>query len=216
MLFLLFILLINVGCATTEVLSPQSSQIKEVLRKDIHKGNYYLVKKGDSFFSIARKLDTTVDDLIKENNLKKTSTIRPGDILFIPSTPRFREDKLLFLWPVKGKIINYFGEKISNKINKGIEIQTKDNETVKSSADGKVTFRDYLKGYGNTVIIKHSKNLSTVYTNLSDVSVKNGDYVKRGQAIGRVGKDLHTGIYLLHFEVRNIWRAENPLIYLRK
>lgn len=176
---------------------------------------YYLVKKGDSLWSIAKKFNTTIKALIYENKIKSPDTIAIGTKLTIPANESSK-NKLLFHWPVRGKIVSCFGEKINNKVNKGIEIETREREVVRSSAGGQVTFSNYIKGYGHTVIIKHPKNLSTVYSNLTNVFVEEKTFVKEGDAIGKTGKDNRSGLHILHFEIRENYRAENPLAYLKK
>lgn len=217
MFFLLLILLLNTSCVSTHALKSSRYSSKESIPEIISTkkdANYYTVKKGDTLWSIARRFNTTIDRLTIENNIKKDRTLIIGDKLLIPLLRRYKENKLLFLWPTKGKIVTYFGEKINNKLIKGIQIQTKENTVVKSSAKGKVTFNNYLKGYGNTIIVKHPSNLFTIYANLSESFVKENDYVKKGEVIGKTGKDLRKGVYLLHFELRKNHKAENPLAYL--
>jgi len=232
-LFIL-LLLLNIGCISTSVLEnsynypprtntipiPEKTGQIPLARQPINK-NYYIVKRNDTLFSIARKFNLRIEKLMEANKLNKNSILIAGTKLAIPysfsSTKTYsdRENKVLFSWPVQGKIINYFGENINNKKNKGIEIQTKENTYVLASAEGKVTFSDYIKGYGKTIIIKHYNDISTVYTNLSTILVKDGNYVKRGQAIAKAGKDLHRGIIILHFEIRKGYKAQNPLVYLK-
>jgi len=235
-LFLL-LLLLNAGCISTSVLEsnynypanirkiPSSSKDKtqtpfkpnEQIREI-----YYIVKRNDTLLSIARKFGIKTEDLMRANGLNRNSILAVGRKLTIPDSysgvetyANTERNKILFLWPVQGKIVNYFGENVNNKKNKGIEIQTKENTYVHASANGKVTFSNYIKGYGKTIIIKHYNDISTVYTNLSKLLVKDGDYVKKGQIIAKAGKDLHRGINLLHFEIRKGYKAQNPLVYLK-
>ncbi len=224
--FLLFLVILYNGCISREELtsshyssSYQPSKVNTFYRGyKTQKNIYYVVKKGDSLWSIAKKYNVKIEDLMRENNISYPATLKVGTKLVIPLNPLYKRDygikKSLFLWPVEGRIITYFGEKINNKKNKGIEIETEENIPVKAAEKGKVTFSDYIKGYGKTVIIRHYNNISTVYTNLSKILVKEGDYVEKGKAIGIVGKDSQKNIGLLHFEVRKSYKAQNPLIYL--
>ncbi|OPX29389.1 MAG: hypothetical protein B1H08_03975 [Candidatus Omnitrophica bacterium 4484_171] len=234
-LFLL-LLLLNAGCISTSILENSYNYPANVRKTPSSENKtqtplrpggqirkiYYIVKKNDTLFSIARKFGIRTEDLMRANGLKKNSTLVVGRKLIIPNSypgidtyANGRENKILFLWPVQGKIVNYFGENVNNKKNKGIEIQTKENTYVRASANGKVTFSNYIKGYGKTIIINHYNDISTVYTNLSKILVKDGNYVKKGQIIAKAGKDLHRGINLLHFEIRKGYKAQNPLVYLK-
>ena len=225
---LFFIVFFGTGCVSTTVLttSEYTPPHKETPKtttpyayKTEKKEVYYIVKKGDSLFSIAKKFNISVKTLMEKNNLSSPRMLKAGTKLIIPSQPIHNKyltttNKLLFLWPVQGKIITHFGEKINNKRIKGIEIATQKKDIVKACERGKVTFSSYIKGYGKTVIIKHTDDISTVYTNLSEILVQEGAYVKRGQIIGKVGKDPQRNIYLLHFEIRKGYKTQNPLLYL--
>jgi len=235
--FLLLLLFLNIGCISTSVLEnsynyPAKAQKTTALEEKVQtsfrlnkpdRRIYYVIKRNDTLFSIARKFNVRIEDLTKANGLNVNSTLVVGRKLTIPNsyypaknTYANTGNKTLFLWPVQGKIINYFGENVNNKKNKGIEIQTKENTYVHASANGKITFSNYIKGYGKTIIIKHYNDIFTVYTNLSKILVKDGDYVKKGQIIAKAGKDLHRGINILHFEIRKGYKARNPLVYLKR
>ena len=84
---------------------------------------------------------------------------------------------------------------------------------IKASGDGRVTFRGRKGGYGNTVIIKHGNQYTTLYAHLSRFNrkVKKGSRVQQGQVIGYVGKTgLATGPHL-HYEFRVNGVHRNPL-----
>ena len=72
---------------------------------------------------------------------------------------------------------------------------------------------DWLRGYGQVVILDHGRNYSTVYAHLSSALVREGQVLRSGSALGRTG--TATG-YHLHFEVRIGSTVKNPLDYLRR
>ncbi len=124
----------------------------------------------------------------------------------------------IYPWPVRGKIVSYYGTiwhpKYKTKVkNNGIDIKVSSpNAPVRSIENGTVIFAEPYLGYGNTVIIDHGGFFS-VYTQLAQINVKKGDNVTKGQLIGRIG-DPNTG-YILHFEIRVGGKSVNPLKYLR-
>jgi len=86
---------------------------------------------------------------------------------------------------------------------------------VLAAASGKVALSDQLGGYGLTVILSHQDNTrETLYAHLSALMVKPGQWVEKGDVIGRVGSTgLSTGPHL-HFELRQKtasgWQAIDP------
>src|SRR5205085_2640137 len=92
------------------------------------------------------------------------------------STPSFR-------WPVRGRIITAFGPLASGPQNDGINLSVPEGTSVKASEDGVVAYAgNELKGYGNLVLLRHGNGYVTAYAHASELMVKRGDHVKRGQA----------------------------------
>ncbi|MFN3660977.1 MAG: M23 family metallopeptidase, partial [Brevinematales bacterium] len=121
--------------------------------------------------------------------------------------------KTEFIWPVDGEIISQFGQR-GNREHKGIDIKAPEGTPIKAAADGVVIFSGFLKGYGNVVIIKHEGDFFTVYAHNKLNTVKEGDFVKKGQEIGKVGMTGNASTPHLHFEIRRRTQALNPLIFL--
>ncbi len=121
-------------------------------------------------------------------------------------------------WPVsRGRVVRNFGENRNEKLNTvtlnyGIDIKTSADEDVRSVADGVVSAIDWLPGYGSVVIITHKGDYRTVYSHLSEIFVKEGDRVKTGSVLGKVGESLEGNI--LHFEIWNSRNKQNPEVWL--
>ncbi len=171
----------------------------------------YRVLKGDTLASISRRYGINLESLKRINKLSKEE-LTIGQLLFIPKD--LKKEILLFDWPVKGEIIKNYGQKINNLSNRGIDIKTEADELVKAAQDGKVIFCRPLKGWGQTIILKHPKDFYTVYTYIRDPLVKEGSSVKRGEPLGKVNPQSN-GNYLLHFEIRQRSFASDPLKYLK-
>jgi lipoprotein NlpD len=115
-------------------------------------------------------------------------------------------------WPVKGKVVKTFNAK--DTARKGIKIAGNRGQTVKAAAKGKVVYSgNGLISYGNLIIIKHSNAFLSAYAYNKKLLVKEGDQVKSGQAIARMGT-VDKGRAQLHFEIRKNGKPVNPLIYL--
>lgn len=116
------------------------------------------------------------------------------------------------LKPVRGVVSNGFGKRVHPilqilKLHKGIDIAAVEGTPVVASLDGKVYRAGRAGTLGLAVYIEHSGDRHSVYGHLSKISVKAGQWVKRGSEIGQVGKTgLATGSHL-HFEY---WLGDNP------
>lgn len=126
-----------------------------------------------------------------------------------------------FDWPVRGVIASPFGNRnhpiLKRKIlHSGIDIAAPNATPVKAPAAGEVIYDGWLRGYGRVVVLDHGKGYSTLYAHLSASLVKEGQSVKAGAVIARVGKTGNTTGYHLHFEVRVFGTPENPIKYLKR
>lgn len=117
-------------------------------------------------------------------------------------------------WPVRGRVISQFG-KGGGKTSDGIDISVPEGTPVKAAENGVVIYAgDGLKEFGNTVLVRHEDGLVTVYGHASDLKVKRGDTVKRGQDIAVSGMSGQTDAPKLHFEVRKNSAPVDPSTYL--
>ncbi len=124
-------------------------------------------------------------------------------------------------WPVNGTVTMQYGSRIhpifKTKIfNSGIDIRASAGAPVKAAGPGEVLYQGWLRGFGQVVIIDHGGDLSTVYAHLGGTSVREGQAVKAGTVIGRVGNTGTDSEYALHFEVRRKGSAVNPMNYLKR
>ena len=141
---------------------------------------------------------------------KKSST---GVSRKLPNVVKANPEDKGWLWPVSGKVIKPFST--GRNINKGIDIKAANTKVI-SSRSGKVVYAgNKLKGYGNLIIVKHSATFLSAYAHNKRVLVKEGDWVKQGQEIARLGKK-DSKYDALHFEIRKQGKPVNPLKYLKK
>ncbi|MCO5066188.1 MAG: peptidoglycan DD-metalloendopeptidase family protein [Rhizobiaceae bacterium] len=118
-------------------------------------------------------------------------------------------------WPVKGRVVSGFGQG-SGTARDGIDIQVPPGTPVKAAENGVVIYAgDGLKDFGNTVLVRHENGLVTVYGNASELKVKRGQKVKRGEDIALSGVSAATNTPKLHFEVRKDAAAVDPNDYLQ-
>jgi murein DD-endopeptidase MepM/ murein hydrolase activator NlpD len=212
-IFIFGLLFILTGCATT-VHKPEQVVIsgEETLPKQ---GVYHKVKKGQTLWRIAKAYGIPVNEIIKSNNIPNVAQVEENQLIFIPGATVVKDIKVEivdqndFIWPIKGRIVQYFHDTQDGEPSKGINIEADEGKPVKASRGGEVVFADYLSGYGKTVIIDHHDGYATVYAHTSKLFVNVGDLVPQSKEIANVGD-----LAYLHFEVRKNSVGDNPLYYL--
>ncbi|MEN8106466.1 MAG: peptidoglycan DD-metalloendopeptidase family protein [Pseudomonadota bacterium] len=119
-----------------------------------------------------------------------------------------------WVWPTKGQLLKGFHP--GSEGQKGIDIGGKTGQSVIAAADGKVVYAGSgLVGYGRLIIIKHTESLLSAYGHNSELLVAEGQHVKAGQNIARMGNS-GTDRTQLYFEIRKDGKPVNPLRYLPK
>jgi lipoprotein NlpD len=121
------------------------------------------------------------------------------------------EDRVSWSWPATGKVVTPYSEATNLK---GIGIAGKAGQPVLASAGGKVVYAGSgLRGYGKLVIIKHNKTYLSVYAHNSEILVKEGQTVAKGQKIAEMG-NTDSDQVKLHFEIRRLGKPVDPNRYL--
>lgn len=119
-------------------------------------------------------------------------------------------------WPVQGRVVSAFGSNDGGKPNDGIDISVPTGTPVKAAENGVVIYSgDGLKELGKTVLVRHSDGYVTVYGHVSELAVKRGETVRRGQQIASSGMSGSAKKPQLHFEVRKNSAPVNPIQYLQ-
>ncbi len=126
------------------------------------------------------------------------------------------------IWPVNGKVVSKFGRVVDSRTktttnNRGIEIDTNLGEPISSIGDGQIVMTQFLRGYGNFVMIHHPPNFYTIYGHLSDILVNKDQVVSAGGIIGLAGNTgmIDNSSSRLVLEVLKGDKPENPLVWLR-
>jgi murein DD-endopeptidase MepM/ murein hydrolase activator NlpD len=120
-----------------------------------------------------------------------------------------------FRWPVKGRVIAGFGPKTGGAQNDGINLAVPEGTPIKAADDGVVAYAgNELKGYGNLVLIRHANGFVSAYAHASELMVKRGDSIKRGQVIAHAGQTGNVTSPQLHFEIRKGSTPVDPAQYL--
>ena len=121
-------------------------------------------------------------------------------------------------WPLRGTLQGRFGRPRPDTggVWRGILISAKDGSPVKSVASGRVVFADWMRGFGNLIIVDHGNNYMSVYGYNQSLSRRVGDTVKSGQTIARAGSTGGQVEPALYFEIRRGSQPVDPLQILAK
>jgi septal ring factor EnvC (AmiA/AmiB activator) len=123
-------------------------------------------------------------------------------------------------WPIfGGQIIRHYGENRNAKLNTvtlnyGVDIKASTDLNIKAAAEGVISAIDWIPGYGSVIILTHKDGYRTVYSHLSEIFVKEGDKVKPGTVIAKIGESLEG--FIVHFEIWNSRNNQNPETWLAR
>jgi len=186
-------------------------------------GDVYIVKQGDSLFSISLLYEVNYKDIAKWNDIKKPYKISTGDQILIrakkyrannavKSSPVKFSSNIKWIRPHDGKTSKEFSYSDIGK--KGIDISGKIGDEIYSASDGLVVYTgNGIKGYGNLIIIKHNDNFLTAYAHTREILVNEKGLVKKGQVIAILG-DTDSIKPILHFQIRKNGKSVDPEKYL--
>ncbi len=204
--------------ATERPLSPTGSVSDPSASGD---GVHHVVRPGETLWRIATAYGLSVDELARANRLEDPGVLTAGDTLRIPGAREILKVSPLpsrpgFDWPVRGgEILSYFGAQRRDHRHKGLDIRGRHGQPVLATDDGRIVYSgSSMRGYGKTVIIDHGDRLRSLYAHNSSLLVREGDRVRRGQMIARVGRTGNATTEHCHFEIHENERAVDPLEFL--
>ena len=226
------VLALAAGCASrpapapvVDARGPKPASAKPAVTKQT--GDYYVVRQGDTLYSIALENGVAPRDLAQWNGLDDPTRLRVGQSLrlrpsvsnsaVVTAAPEPEKSAVpapaaysQFIWPVKGKVLAEFSE----PRRKGIDIDGKPGDPIVAAAPGHVTYiGSGIPGMGKLVVIKHDNGFITVYAHNRNILVKEKQAVARGQRIAELGS-TDSERPKLHFQIRKGAAAVDPLLYL--
>ena len=157
------------------------------------------------------------------------STITWGEAIFVPYSEKYVSEleaqgikretvtsqKSDFIWPLSNvaNISSTFGQR-NGRFHTGADMPATKGTPIVAVMDGRVISTRYDGGFGNTVCIEHRDGFLTRYAHNSQIFVKTGDCVKKGQVIALIGSTGNSTGNHLHFEIRYNDVPLNPLDFL--
>jgi len=194
-------------------------------------GVWYRVQPGDTVDSIGKQYSVKLFDLLKRNEIIDPEDLSTEMLIFIPGVKsqvknpaevRFpkmaRRDPVMrsgkrFIWPAKGTISSGFGRR-HGRMHEGVDITADGGNKIIAAGSGVVEFSGKMRGYGNVVVINHGRGVKTLYAHNARNFVRQGQRVRQGQKVAKLGNTGHSTGPHLHFEVKINDKPKNPLGYL--
>ncbi|MCU0368464.1 MAG: peptidoglycan DD-metalloendopeptidase family protein [Cyclobacteriaceae bacterium] len=207
----------------------QLNSLKEkqrVVVKSLERQEKELRKNLEQTKKAVAELDQLIAKIIKEEIERAAREAREREgknnretNAAIALSSSFEGNKNKFPWPASGFVSLKFGRQPHPVLkgieiqNDGVNIQTKQDEPVRSIFNGEVSKVAVTLGFGNTIIIKHGE-FFTVYTGVKDIVVKQGQKITTNQELGKVALN-RDGISELRFQIFKNFDALNPQDWLR-
>jgi septal ring factor EnvC (AmiA/AmiB activator) len=119
--------------------------------------------------------------------------------------------------PVRGELGSRFGSPRSGGgvTWKGLFIAAKSGDDVRAVADGRVVYADWLRGFGNLLIVDHGDSYMTLYANAEALLKQVGDVIRGGEPVATVGNSGGNAESGLYFEMRHEGRPFDPLNWVK-
>jgi murein DD-endopeptidase MepM/ murein hydrolase activator NlpD len=194
-------------------------------------GRWYVVAPGETLDLIARRAGVPAEDILELNGFESAAQVTPGTSLFVMTAPEEVPTTATppaatvtelstppaLRWPlttIHVLIGSPFGGRWG-KPHEGIDLPAPVGTPVFAAADGRVVYAGSgVRGYGNLIVLKHAGDLLTAYAHNSVLLVSQGQTVRAGDRIARVGQSGHATGPHLHFEVRRGQIPRDPMSYL--
>jgi len=119
------------------------------------------------------------------------------------------------IWPARGWVTSDFGTRLDpwtaeRRMHQGLDIATPHGQPVYTPSDGTVVFAGTEGSYGKVLVLDHGYGVKTRYAHLSEIFVRTGGRVRRGDKVAAVGNTGRSTGTHLHYEVRVNGIPENP------
>ena len=184
------------GCSSLENLKT-NFELRMLSKPDVA----YIVKSGDSVWSIALKYNIDPQNIIVSNNLSKPFRIFPGEKLFLSEDVNntiLAVDNLLSSWkrPIKSN------KKPKIQGSYWLVFNEQKGSSIFAAQKGKVVVSGPdIPGYGNLVMISHPNGFISLYAHCQNIFVETGETVSQGKVIAQVGSS-ETSSPMLRFQLR--------------
>lgn len=150
----------------------------------------------------------------------RASKLDPRPTVTAPVTGNFGRLRGKLTMPTKGTIVAKFGQQRAGAASslawRGLMIRARQGQDVVAAGPGTVVFSDWMRGFGNLLIVDHGSNYLSVYANNETLYKSVGDSVKQGETIASVGSSGGEDAPGLYFELRYKGKPFDPSHWIAK
>lgn len=119
-------------------------------------------------------------------------------------------------WPSDGNVRRVFGQRREGPVDwKGVLIEGSNGQEVRSIADGRIVYADWLRGFGLVIVVDHGENYMSLYGHNQALLRTVGEKVKKDEEIALMGQSGSRDKASLYFEIRHQGRPQNPSHWIR-
>ena len=119
-------------------------------------------------------------------------------------------------WPSDGDVKRLFGQRREGPLEwKGVLIEGQNGQPVRSIANGRVVYADWLRGFGLVIVIDHGESYMSLYGHNQTLTKAVGDKVRKDEEISLMGQSGSRNSAALYFEIRHQGRPQNPSNWIR-
>ncbi|MGE3724641.1 MAG: peptidoglycan DD-metalloendopeptidase family protein [Candidatus Sericytochromatia bacterium] len=195
------------------------------------------VEKGETIAELAKRYKKPVDEIIEVNDLDNPHMIVENQKLIIPNAADLRRRPVVkprvashkpthkngstsaqapsgnrLSWPSAGIVTSNYGWRWF-RMHAGMDVAAPIGTPIRSAKEGRVVYSGWMGGYGYAVDVEHPNGVVTRYAHCSELHVRVGQAVQRGQVLAAMGSTGHSTGPHLHFEVHVNGEAVNPRNY---
>ena len=187
------------------------------------------VEPGEARFDTGEAVQQNAESILdfeqmhaRAGHLEGLARVRADSLGGLMSDLERKSDQLASLpsvWPVRGWLTSRYGPRISpftgrRHMHSGIDIATRHGTPIIAPARGRVVFTGSKGPLGKSVVVDHGFGVRTFYGHTSEILVKTGDLVERGQEIAKVGNTGRSTGPHLHYSVEVNKKSRDPLDYI--
>ena len=178
-----------------------------------------LASKKKQVEALNKEIQKIIADAMKKQNASGKTSGGTGKSVDYVLSGEFQKNKGILPWPAAGPVADRFGrhnhpvyKSLVMPFNNGINVSVEKGTEVRAVFDGEVSRIIVMAGYNKCVLVQHG-DYFTFYCKLGSVSVKAGDKIKTGQALGIV--DTIDGLTQYHFQLWKGTSPQDPELWLR-